>query len=202
MSLGEDYGIGNGDIIRFFAGIRPADYKEDFFIELSPVTGGFINVGGIQSPGLAAAPAIAEMVEGIFAEAAAKDGFPLERNPGFNPRREREKEVRHLSREEQDELIRRNPAYGRIICRCETVTEGEILAALRSPVPPASVDAIKRRTRAGMGRCQGGFCQSRVVELLAREMGTDLTAITLRGEGTRILVAYTRPEAGKDAAGL
>jgi glycerol-3-phosphate dehydrogenase len=202
MSLGEDYGIGNGDIIRFFTGIRPADYKEDFFIELSPVTGGFINVGGIQSPGLAAAPAIAEMVEGIFVEAAAKDGFPLERNPGFNPRREREKEFRHLSREEQDELIRRDPAYGRIICRCETVTEGEILAALRSPVSPASVDAVKRRTRAGMGRCQGGFCQSRVVELLAREMGTDLTAITLRGEGTRILVAYTRPEAGKDAAGL
>jgi glycerol-3-phosphate dehydrogenase len=202
MSLGEDYGIGNGDIIRFFTGIRPADYKEDFFIELSPVTGGFINVGGIQSPGLAAAPAVAEMVEGIFVEAATKDGFPLERNPGFNPRREREKEFRHLSREEQDELIRRDPAYGRIICRCETVTEGEILAALRSPAPPASVDAVKRRTRAGMGRCQGGFCQSRVVELLAREMGTDLTAVTLRGEGTRILVAYTRPEAGKDAAGL
>jgi glycerol-3-phosphate dehydrogenase len=202
MSLGEDYGIGNGDIIRFFAGSRPADYKEDFFIELSPVTGGFINVGGIQSPGLAAAPAIAEMVEGIFVEAAAKDGFPLERDPGFNPMRKREKEFRHLSREEQDELIRRDPAYGRIICRCETVTEGEILAALGSPVPPASVDAVKRRTRAGMGRCQGGFCQSRVVELLAREMGTDLTAVTLRGAGSNILAADTRPEAGGEAAGL
>ncbi|MDR1443486.1 MAG: NAD(P)/FAD-dependent oxidoreductase, partial [Treponema sp.] len=139
MSLGEDYGIGSGDIIRFFTGIRPADYKEDFFIELSPVTGGFINVGGIQSPGLAAAPAIAEMVEGIFTGAAAGDGFPLEQNPGFNPIREREKEFRHLSREEQDELIRRDPAYGRIICRCESITEGELLAAMRSPVPPASV---------------------------------------------------------------
>ncbi|MDR2748035.1 MAG: NAD(P)/FAD-dependent oxidoreductase [Treponema sp.] len=196
MSLGEDYGINNGDIIRFFTGSRPADYKEDFFIELSPVTRGFINVGGIQSPGLAAAPAIAEMVEGIFTKAAAQDGFPLERNPRFNPIREREKEFRHLSREEQDELIRREPAYGRIVCRCETVTEGEILAALRSPVPPTSVDAVKRRTRAGMGRCQGGFCQSRVVELLARELGTDLTAITLRGEGTNILTADTRPGAG------
>jgi glycerol-3-phosphate dehydrogenase len=200
MGLAEKYGIGYGDIIRFFTGSRPADYKEDFFIELSPVTGGFINVGGIQSPGLAAAPAVAEMVEGIFVEAAAKDGFPLERNPGFNPVREREKEFRHLSREEQDELIRRDPSYGRIICRCESVTEGEILAALRSPVPPASVDAVKRRTRAGMGRCQGGFCQPRVLELLAREMGTDLTAITLRGEGSNILVADTRPGAGKEAS--
>jgi glycerol-3-phosphate dehydrogenase len=202
MGLGEQYGIGNGDIIRFFTGSRPADYKEDFFIEQSPVTGGFINVGGIQSPGLAAAPAVAEMVAGIFAEAAAKDGFPLERNPGFNPIREREKEFRHLSREEQDELIHRDPAYGRIICRCESVTEGEILAAMRSPVPPASVDAVKRRTRAGMGRCQGGFCQPRVLELLARELKTDLTAITLRGEGTNILVADTRSEAGRRTAGL
>ncbi|MDR0759332.1 MAG: FAD-dependent oxidoreductase [Treponema sp.] len=199
MSLGEEYGIGNGDIIRFFTGSRPADYKEDFFIEMSPVTGGFINVGGIQSPGLAAAPAVAEMVEGILRQAAAKDGFSLERDPDFNPIREREKEFRHLSREEQDELIHRDPAYGRVICRCESITEGEILAALRSPVPPASVDAVKRRTRAGMGRCQGGFCQPRVVELLARKLGTDLTGVTLRGAGTNILAADTRPGAVKEA---
>ena len=198
MGLGERYGIGYGDIIRFFAGSRPADYKEDFFIELSPVTGGFINVGGIQSPGLAAAPAIAEMVEGIFVEAAAKEGFPPERNPDFNPVREREKEFRHLSREEQDGIIRRDPAWGRIVCRCETVTEGEIVAALRSPVLPSSVDAVKRRTRAGMGRCQGGFCQCRVVELLARELGVDMAAVTLRGEGTNILTANTRPGARRE----
>ncbi|MDR0784494.1 MAG: NAD(P)/FAD-dependent oxidoreductase [Treponema sp.] len=202
MSLGEDYGIGYGDIIRFFTGSRPADYKEDFFIEASPVTGGFINVGGIQSPGLAAAPAVAEMVEGILVEAVARDGFPLERNPSFNPIREREAEFRHLSRKEQDELIHRNPAYGRVVCRCETITEGEILAALRSPVPPSSVDAVKRRTRAGMGRCQGGFCQPRVLELLAREMGVDLTSVTLRGEGTNVLSADNRPEADEGAAVL
>ncbi|MDR2448281.1 MAG: NAD(P)/FAD-dependent oxidoreductase [Treponema sp.] len=202
MSLGEDYGIGNNDIIRFFTGNRPADYKEDFVIEASPVTRGFINVGGIQSPGLAAAPAIAEMVEGIFVKAATEDGFPLERKPRFNSIRKRETEFRHLSREGQDELIRREPAYGRVICRCETITEGEILAAMRSPVPPSSVDAVKRRTRAGMGRCQGGFCQSRVVELLARELGTEMTSITLRGEGTNILVADTRPEADGEAAAL
>ncbi|MDR1894121.1 MAG: FAD-dependent oxidoreductase [Spirochaetales bacterium] len=199
MSLGLDYGINKGDIIRFFTGSRPADYKEDFFIEASTVTGGFINVGGIQSPGLAAAPAVALLVEEIFTGLAAQDGFALPGNPRFNPRREREKEFRHLNREEQDELIRQNPAYGRIICRCESITEGEILDAIASPVPPASVDAIKRRTRAGMGRCQGGFCQPRVVELLARERGLELTAVTLRGEGTNILVADTRPyaEAGE-----
>lgn len=202
MSFGEQYGIGYGDIVRFFAGNRPADYKEDFFIELSPVTAGFINVGAIQSPGLTAAPAVAEMVEGILLEAAAKDGFSLERNRSFNPLREREKEFRHLSHEEQDELIRREPAYGRIICRCESITEGEILAAMRSPIPPSSVDALKRRTRAGMGRCQGGFCQVRVLELLAREQGTDLDKVTLRGEGTAILVAKTRPLAGKEAVEL
>jgi glycerol-3-phosphate dehydrogenase len=200
MSFAEKYGIGYGDVIRFFTGSRPADYKEDFFIELSPVTAGFINVGGIQSPGLASAPAVAEMVEGILVKAAAQDDFPLERNLSFNPVREREKEFRNLSREEQDALIHQDPAYGRIICRCESITEGEILAALRSPVPPTSVDAVKRRTRAGMGRCQGGFCQPRVVELLAREMGIDLTGVTLRGEGTNILAADTRPEAVKEAA--
>jgi glycerol-3-phosphate dehydrogenase len=193
MALGKYYGIGYGDIIRFFTGSRPADYKEDFVIELSPLTGGFINVGGIQSPGLAAAPAIAGMVEEILAKTALDEGRPLQKNPGFNPIRQREVEFRKLSRIEQDELIRREPAYGRIVCRCESITEAEILAALRSPVPARSIDAVKRRTRAGMGRCQGGFCQCRVMEIMARELGLDKTGITLRGEGTPILIGGNRP---------
>jgi glycerol-3-phosphate dehydrogenase len=200
VSLGEKYGITYQDIIRFFAGTRPADYKEDFFIELSPVTAGFINVGAIQSPGLTAAPAIAEMVEGMLLSATAQDGCPLERSAHFNPRREQEKQFRHLNHEEQDELIQREPAYGRIICRCETITEGEIRAALRSPLHPSSIDALKRRTRAGMGRCQGGFCQSRVLELVACELGIELSAVTLRGEGTAVLLSQTRLQAGKEAA--
>lgn len=200
MALGAFYGIGYGDIIRFFTGSRPATYKEDFVIERSPVTAGFINVGGIQSPGLAAAPAVAGMVEGLLAQAAAEDGRPLERNPAFNPIREREIEFRALSREAQDELIRREPAYGHIVCRCESVTQGEILAALRSPAPAHSIDAVKRRTRAGMGRCQGGFCQCRVLEIMAGELGLDKAEITLRGEGTPILLGNSRPAAGGGAA--
>lgn len=195
------YAMGRGDntvsyanIIRFFAGNRPADYKEDFVIEMSPVTDGFVNVGAIQSPGLAAAPAIAKMVEGIVTEYAAQTGRPAELRPDWDPIRKRHAEFRHMSREVQDALIQENPAYGKIVCRCESVTEGEILDALRSPVPPASVDAVKRRTRAGMGRCQGGFCQPRVLEILARELSLDQTQITLKGEGTEVFLRRNRAE--------
>lgn len=187
-----DQSVSYGNIIRFFAGNRPADYKEDFVIEMSPVTDGFINVGAIQSPGLAAAPAIASMVEGILAGHAAARGCPLERKTDWQPRRERPVAFRHMSREEQDELIKKNPDYGRVVCRCESITEGEIVAALHSPVPPASIDAVKRRTRAGMGRCQGGFCQPRVLEIMARELGKAWTDITLKGVGTEVLLRENR----------
>ena len=193
-----DNGIKYGDVIRFFAGSRPADYKEDFFIEMSEVTDGFINVAGIQSPGLASAPAIAKMVEGIFKDHAEKNNFPVEEKKDWNPKRERPVEFRNLSREEQDEIIKRNPSYGKIICRCETITEGEILDAIHSPVPPTSVDGIKRRTRAGMGRCQGGFCQPRVLEILAREQKREWTDITLKGNGSEILLKNNRAETVKE----
>jgi glycerol-3-phosphate dehydrogenase len=191
MSRG-DKNITYSNIIRYFAGNRPADYKEDFVIAMSEVTDGFINVGAIQSPGLAAAPAIAQMVEKILIEDLEQKGNPLAQKTNWQPRRNREVEFRHLNREQQDELIRSDPRYGRVVCRCENITEGEILDALHSPVPPASIDAIKRRTRAGMGRCQGGFCQPRVIELMAREMGKEWTEITLKGEGTNILARQNR----------
>lgn len=192
-----DNNIGYGDVIRFFAGNRPADYKEDFVIEMSPVTAGFINVAAIQSPGLAAAPAIAKMVEGILAEAATQDGASLEKKMNWQPKREAKPEFRNLSRAEQDALIQKNPAYGKMVCRCESITEGEIIDAIRSEVVPASVDAIKRRTRAGMGRCQGGFCQPRVLEILARERGEDWCAVTLKGEGSGILLKSNRAGEGE-----
>jgi glycerol-3-phosphate dehydrogenase len=192
MGRGARWGIGYGDVIRSFAGIRPAEFTEDFVIGMSPVTDGFINVGGIQSPGLAAAPAIAEMVEGILAESARRRGTPLAPRAGYNPMRKREIEFRRLSRGEQRELVGGQPCYGKVICRCETVTEGEILAALRSPVPPASIGAVKRRTRAGMGRCQGGFCQCQVLDILARELGRGKAEIDLEGEGSHILLSRTK----------
>ena len=202
-SLGYAMGRGNeniryGDVIRFFAGSRPADYKEDFFIEMSPVTDGFVNVAGIQSPGLASAPAIAKMVEKILRDHARAGGRDLPRKKDWNPIRKPRPAFRQLSREEQDALIRKDPAYGRVICRCETITEGEILEAIHSPVPPTSIDGIKRRTRAGMGRCQGGFCQPRVLEILAREQGRPMTDITLKGKGSNILLGSTRPQAEKE----
>ncbi|MEG2611798.1 MAG: (2Fe-2S)-binding protein, partial [Oscillospiraceae bacterium] len=88
--------------------------------------------------------------------------------------------------------IKKDASYGKIVCRCESITEGEILDAIHSPVPPASIDAIKRRTRAGMGRCQGGFCQPRVLEILAREQGKNWIDITLNGEGTNVLLKENR----------
>lgn len=201
-SLG--YAMGRGDnqihysdVIRFFASSRPADYKEDFFIEMSPITDGFVNVGAIQSPGLASAPAIAKMVEGIVKDHAGAHGSPLIRKADWNPIRETKPEFRKMSREEQDKLIEKNPAYGKIICRCESITEGEILDAIHSSVPPTSVDGIKRRTRAGMGRCQGGFCQPRVLEILAREQGREWTDITLKGKGSNILIQNNRDTSAK-----
>ncbi len=190
--------VTRGDIIKIFAGARPADYKEDFVIEMSEITHGFINCGAIQSPGLASAPGVAEYVLGILEDDFKKQGKEMPLKDNWNPIREREVEFRHMSIEQQAKLIEKDPRYGRIICRCEKITEGEILDAIHSPVVPTSVDAIKRRTRAGMGRCQGGFCQPRVLELLARELGKEWVEINLSREGTNILVKDTRENAVKE----
>jgi len=106
---------------------------------------------------------------------------------------------REMSSKERDELVSRNPAYGRVICRCETVTEGEILDALHSPIPPVSVDGVKRRCNPGMGRCQGGFCGPRVLEILARERGVDPQTICQDKEGSEVLVGRTKQEGGAQA---
>lgn len=184
--------VSRKDIIRYFVGIRPATYTEDFFIEKSPVTQGLINVAGIQSPGLAAAPAIAEYVIEILKKDMAEKHENLKEKAEFHPYRKKRIRFAALSREEQDRLIKEKPEYGRIICRCETITEGEILDAIRSPIIPVSIDAIKRRTRAGMGRCQGGFCQVRVLELLARELGKDWCDIHLKEGNSTILMKKNR----------
>lgn len=184
------------DIIRLFAGGRPADFTEDFIIELSEKTEGFIHVAGIQSPGIASAPAIADMVVDLLLEDSSKHGIQIEKNFSFCPYRQRKPEFRFLSKEEQAELIQKDGRYGKIICRCEHITEGEIVEAIHSPVIPTSINAIKNRTRAGMGRCQGGFCQPRVLEILARELGKKWTEITLNGRGSEILL-YDNRENGR-----
>jgi glycerol-3-phosphate dehydrogenase len=154
-----------GKIIARFAGCRAATYKEDFIIEPSKKVRGLVHVAGIQSPGLASTPAIAQRVKEIIGE----EQHPSV-NDKFNPVRKRQVRLSELDLKQQGELIRANPLYGHIVCRCENVSEAEVVQALNGEIAARSLDGIKRRTRAGQGRCQGGFCMPRIVEIISREM--------------------------------
>ena len=173
--------------IRNFAGLRANTTRSDFIIEESGAHPGFIDLAGIKSPGLSSAPAIAKLA----AEMLAADGLALEPDPDFVDKREHIV-FKNLSAEEKNELIRKDPRYGRVVCRCETITEGEIVAALRSPIPPRSINGVKRRCNAGMGRCQGGFCGPRVQEIIARELGIDQAEVLLEQAGSTILTGRTK----------
>ena len=173
--------------IRNFAGLRANTTRSDFIIEESKAYPGFIDLAGIKSPGLSSAPAIAKMA----AEMLKADGLALEPDPDFVDKREHIV-FKELSAEEKNELIRRDPRYGRVVCRCETITEGEIVAALHSPIPPRSINGVKRRCNAGMGRCQGGFCGPRVQEIIARELGIDQAEVLLEQAGSTILTGRTK----------
>lgn len=173
--------------IRNFAGLRANTTRSDFIIEESKAHPGFIDLAGIKSPGLSSAPAIAKLA----AEMLAADGLALEPDPDFVDKREHIV-FKNLSAEEKNELIRKDPRYGRVVCRCETITEGEIVAALHSPIPPRSINGVKRRCNAGMGRCQGGFCGPRVQEIIARELGIDQAEVLLEQAGSTILTGRTK----------
>ena len=138
---------------------------------------------GIESPVLTAAPAIATAAAEEIAAA-----FGLERNENFVAQRKAPPSFAKMTDEQRAELIAKDPLYGKIVCRCENVTEGEIVDAIRRPVGAKDLDGIKRRTRAGMGRCQGGFCTPRVMEILARELGCDVAEVTKNGKGSEIVV--------------
>lgn len=178
--------IGTDNILTYFSGNRAATFKEDFVIENSQVLQGFMHVAGIQSPGLAAAPAIANMVEDLFLELYPDAVLKKD----YNPIRKIEPPFRLCSLEEQKERMKCNPT--RIICRCETITEVEIVKAIHGKIPAVTMDAIKRRTRAGMGRCQSGFCGCKVLDLLARELKIPYEKVTLKGKGSEILIVPTR----------
>ena len=173
--------------IRNFAGLRANTTRSDFIIEESKAYPGFIDLAGIKSPGLSSAPAIAKMA----VEMLKADGLVLEPDPDFVDKREHIV-FKELSAEEKNELIRRDPRYGRVVCRCETITEGEIVAALHSPIPPRSINGVKRRCSAGMGRCQGGCCGPRVQEIIARELGIDQAEVLLEQAGSTILTGRTK----------
>ncbi|MGE5586702.1 MAG: NAD(P)/FAD-dependent oxidoreductase [Clostridia bacterium] len=168
------------DVIASFAGLRAASSEGDFIIRPSGVARGMVHVAGIESPGLTAAPAIARMV----AEILRDEGLNARARRGFSPVRPAPVRFSQLSRAEQARLVESDPAFGRIVCRCETVTEAEVLDAIRRGA--RTVDGVKLRTRAGMGRCQGGFCMPRVMKILSRELGVPLERITKRGCGSLI----------------
>lgn len=180
--------VSSRDAITSFSGLRAHPVTDDFILGPSKVNPQFIHASGIESPGLSSAPAIAEYLAGVITEAIGN----VEKNENFNGKRENIFRFRHASDEEKKAAIAKNPAYGRIVCRCETVTEGEIIDAIRAPAGARDVDGVKRRTRAGMGRCQGGFCGSKVVEILARELNLNINDITKFGDNSNILFDKTK----------
>jgi glycerol-3-phosphate dehydrogenase len=180
------------DVIAVFAGLRPSGPTGDFLVEVPQHTKGLVNLAGIESPGLTAAPAIAQWV----VEALQDHGLELEQKRNYNPLRSAAPHFPELSRREQAALIEKDPRYGRIVCRCEMVTEGEIVRAIHAPVPARTYDAIKRRTRCGTGRCQGGFDTPRVIRILARELGVSPLEVTKKGPGSELLLSERSGQAG------
>lgn len=176
--------------IRNFTGVRAATEIDDFIIEFA--CEGFLDLAGIKSPGLSAAPAIAELAVKMLGES----GLALEEKESFTDERTHLR-FKHLSDEEKNNAVKKNSAYGRVICRCETITEGEIIDALNSPIPPVSLDGIKRRAGTGMGRCQGGFCGPKVLEIMAKYKNEPFEAVLQDNTGSVILTGKTKSEGDK-----
>lgn len=174
------------DSIRNFAGVRAQSQIDDFIIRPAKDHPGFINLCGIKSPGLTASPAIALDVIELLKDA----GLVLEEKEDYISTR---KVIRfkELSEEEKQEVIKKDSRYGRVICRCETITEGEIVAAVTAPVPARTVDGVKRRCNAGMGRCQGGFCSPRVLDIIVRELDIAPQEVCKDKTGSNILLGKT-----------
>jgi glycerol-3-phosphate dehydrogenase len=179
------------DLITYFAGTRPATYEEDFIIERSQYVRNLVHAAGIQSPGLASAPAIAEEAARLTVNALG-EVIQVRDNPTFDGRRRGIPEPEHLTWKERDALIQRRPDYGVIVCRCEGISKGQVVDALTSPISVTSLDAVKRRVRVGMGRCQGGFCTPQVLRIIGEQNGEQLAAITKKGGDSFILAAETK----------
>jgi glycerol-3-phosphate dehydrogenase len=166
--------------IRNFAGVRSLSDADDFIIREAEKN--FYDLAGIKSPGLTAAPAIAEELVSLMKssgiEFSLKDNFIDERKVT---------RFRYLDAKGRAEKIKENPAYGRMVCRCENITEGEILDAFDSPIPPTTVDGIKRRCHAGMGRCQGGFCSPKIIALIAKRFGINTSEVLKDRAGSYIV---------------
>ena len=173
--------------ITSFAGLRAHEDHHEFVIGEAEDAPGFVDCAGIESPGLTSAPAI-----GLTVAELLREKLGLREKEDFIATRKGLLDPKSLTKEAYQALIRENPAYGQIICRCEQVTEGEIIDAIRRPLGARSLDGVKRRTRAGMGRCQAGFCSPRVMEILARELGVSQAEITKCGGASRLIVGVNK----------
>ncbi len=173
-------------IIRTFSGIRASSNYGDFYIKESKSNKGFYNVAGIDSPGLTAAPAIAK----YLVEEVIKIDAPLKKD--FNPNLEERIVFHNLSKKEQEKLLKLKPKYGNLVCKCEKITEQEIIEAIKGPVGSDTIKGIKKRARAGSGLCQGGYCENTVLKIIAKQTGKKLTEVNYYAEDTPILVKETK----------
>jgi len=176
--------VGFRQVITSFTGVRSTGTVGDFILQPSKTVPGLVHAGGVESPGLTCCVAIAKHLVGILSD----QGLALQAKENWDGSRKDPHFFQHLSVEEKNAYIQKNPAYGKIVCRCETVTEGEILDAIRTNPPALDMDAVKRRTRSGMGRCQGGFCGPYVMELLAKEQGIFMEEVTKCGGNSAMVV--------------
>lgn len=188
-------GIRFNKAIKTFAGNRAQTPVHDFHIKVSDKVPGLVHAAGICSPGLTSAPAIGEELVGLLSGI----GFELKPRADYKGKRKAIRRFREMNPEERAEAIARDPRYGRIICRCETVSEAEIVEAMHRPIPARSLDAVKRRTRAGMGRCQSGFCSPYVMKLLCREHGMKMEEVTKFGGQSFIVYGKTAEPRQEDA---
>lgn len=183
-------GFSQSDVITYFAGVRAPTYEEEFIIERSDYVPNLIHAAGIQSPGLASAPAVAEKIVEITVKALAPY-MDIHKRDDFNPYRRRVPRLSALSFEEKQKVIKENPDYGVIICRCEEISKGEIIDAVHSPIPATTIDALKRRVRPGMGRCQGGFCSPLVTKIICDETGMTPDMVTKSGGNSQLVLGKT-----------
>lgn len=181
-------GVNIRDSITQYSGLRPNRNPEGLHVDVYDDLKGYINLSGVRSTGLTLSVAMGVYVADLMRET----GAVMEPKKNFIERRKGVLRFHELDREEQDKAVKKNPLYGKIVCRCETVTEGEILDCIHRPLGARSMDAVKRRVRAGMGRCQGGFCGPKVIEILARELGITVEEVNKNNEGSYMVAGKTR----------
>ena len=183
--------INLGAVITTFAGVRPTPTSGDFYIKESEKCKGFIHVAGIESPGLASAPAVSEYVLNILKEA----GLTMRKKRNYIPTRTKDGNCKlfyEMTEKERKQAIKNDPRYAIMVCRCEMVTEGDVLNAINRPISAHTVDMVKRRTRAGMGRCQGAYCRTKVAEIIAKELGIDISEVKKFSQNSKLLLGKTK----------